>query len=96
MGAIDRNFVSNDNSGEQVREQFYGSTTVRNHINRIGIPTTVAMFRDLVASGSNLNLDSPEGSNLMETLSRVTFSKHPQQIHVMDKSSGKTIVSIPT
>jgi hypothetical protein len=88
--------VTNEKSEEQTRKEFYTNSEVKQHIKTEGVPTTVGSFRQMVASGSGLNLDSSEGSNLIETLGRVTFSKHPQQINVMDKSSGQTIVSIAT
>jgi hypothetical protein len=94
--AKSRNIVSNEKSGQQTREDFYRSSQVMNHIRRAGIPTTTGAFRDMVASSSKLNLSSPEGLNLIEVLGNVTFSKHPQQINIMDKSSGKMMVSIST
>ena len=90
-----RNTVKNEKSGQQKREEFYSSSMVRKHIKEMKIPTTVGAFKDMVASGSNLNLDSSEGLDLIETLGHVTFARHPQQINIMDKSSGKMIVSIP-
>jgi hypothetical protein len=86
--------VSNEKSEQQTRREFYCNSLVKQHIKREGVPRTVGSFRDMVASGSRVNLDSSEGSNLMETLRRVTFSTHPEQINVMDKSNGVTIVSI--
>jgi hypothetical protein len=88
--------VSNEKSDQQTRQEFYCSSLVKQHIKTEGVPTTVGSFRDMVASGSGLDLDSSEGSNLMKILKFVTFSKHPQQINIMDKSSGVTIVSIAT
>jgi hypothetical protein len=87
--------VSNDNSGQLAREDFYHNSVVKAHLKGIGIPRTIGSFRDMVASGSSLNLDSVAGLSLMRTLGGVTFSKHPQQINIMDKLSGKLIVSIP-
>jgi hypothetical protein len=87
--------VSKEKSREQTREDFYRSTAVKQHLKGTGIPKTVGTFRDMVSSGSKLDLGSAEGSKLVETLGGVTFSKHPQQINIMDKSSGKMIVSIP-
>ena len=87
--------MSNE-SREKTREDFYRGEMVRQHIKGAGIPATVGTFRAMVASGSSMNLDSPDGADLIKTLGFVTFSKHPQQINIMDKSSGKTIVSIET
>jgi hypothetical protein len=85
-----------DKARQSTREEFYGDTVVKHHIRMAGVPKTVGSFRAMVASGSSVNLDSPQGANLIETLGYVTFSKHAQQINIMDKSSGRTIASIPT
>ena len=97
--AKERYFVSNEKNErgkELTREEFYGESTVRQHIKTAGVPKTVGAFRAMVASGSSMNLDSPEGASLIDTLGYVTFSKHPQQINVMDKSSGRMIAIIET
>jgi hypothetical protein len=44
--------------------------------------------------GQQTGLGQREGSNLVETLGNVSFSKRQQQINIMGKSSGETIVSI--
>jgi len=88
--------MNSEKSSEKTREEFYRASPVKKHIRAMGIPTTVGSFRDMVASGSSVNLGSPEGLALIKTLGHVTFSAHPQQINVMDKTSGKTISSIPT
>lgn len=87
--------MSGEKSGQQTREQFYSDSRVKNYLKSRGIPQTSASFRGMVASGSDMKLDTPAGLKLIETLGNVTFSKHPQQINVMDKSTGRTIVSIP-
>ena len=91
--------MSNEKSeqGRQLtREEFYGDSLVKQHIKTTGVPRTTGSFRAMVASGSSVNLDSPGGAALIKTLGDVTFSEHPQQINVMDKSSGRTIASIAT
>jgi hypothetical protein len=88
--------MRNEKSEEQTRKEFYGNSQVKQHIKTEGVPTTIGSFRKMVASGSGVDLDSSEGSNLIEILGNVTFSTHPQQINVMDKSTGETIVSIAT
>lgn len=85
-----------EKGGELTREEFYGGSEVRQHIKIAGVPKTVGSFRAMVASGSSVNLDSAKGASLIKTLGYVTFSKHPQQINVMDKSSGRMIASIAT
>ena len=86
--------MSTDKSDQQTRKDFYCNSLVKQHIKTEGVPKTVGSFRAMVASGSGVNLDSSEGSNLIGILHGITFSKHPQQINVMDKSSGQMIVSI--
>jgi hypothetical protein len=86
--------LNNDKSEQQTRKEFYCNSLVKQHLKTAGVPTTVGLFRDMVASGSGVNLDSSEGSNLIGILSGITFLKHPQQINVMDKSNGLMIVSI--
>ena len=88
--------MSKAKSKEQTREDFYRSDTVKQYLKGYGIPKTSGSFKDMVSSGSKLDLKSAEGSSLVETLGAVTFSRHPQQINIMDKSSGKMIVSIAT
>jgi hypothetical protein len=39
-------------------------------------------------------MDSKEGTDLIETLGRVVFAKHPQQINITDDTNGKIISSI--
>jgi hypothetical protein len=89
-------FVSKDKSDEQTRKDFYTNDSVMQHVKKSGLPKTTGAFREMVASGSGMDLNSSEGSKLMGVLELVTFSKHPQQINIMDKTSGETIVSIPT
>jgi hypothetical protein len=48
----------------------------------------------MVASGSKVKLESKEGTELIETLRRVVFAKHPQQINITDDTNGKMIVSV--
>ncbi len=81
---------------QQVRKEFYCNSVVKQHVKTEGVPKTVASFRAMVSSGTDVNLNSTDGANLLKILKGVTFSKHPQQINIMDKSSGETIVSIAT
>jgi hypothetical protein len=89
-------FVTNEKSDEQTRKDFYTNDSVMQHVKKSGLPKTIGAFREMVASGSGMDLNSSEGSKLMGILELVTFSKHPQQINIMDKTSGETIVSIAT
>jgi hypothetical protein len=93
----ERYSVSNEKNGkggQRTREEFYAGSAVKQHIKTAGVPRTVGAFRAMVASGSSVDLDSPDGASLIETLGYVTFSKHPQQINIMDKASSRVIASI--
>lgn len=88
-------FVSDERKGQEARLKFYNSQPVIRYLQAVGIPKRTGEFRDMVAAGSTVKLDSKEGSELIETLGRVVFSKHPQQINISDDTNGKTIASIP-
>ena len=85
-----------EKAGQDARAEFYGRIAVVNFIRQVGIPTRTGQFRDMVASGSKVDLKSKEGLALIETLGRVVFTKHPQQINIMDKVSGGIIASLQT
>ena len=86
--------MTNEKEEQDTRSEFYNSQTVAKYIKGKGIPKTRGTFRDMVASGSSEDLDSKKGLELISCLGEVVFVKHPQQINIMDKSNGKTIVSI--
>ena len=79
---------------QDTRYEFYNKASVKKHIAANGVPRSLHAFRDMVASGTTKELDSEERSGLVTCLGNVVFSKHPQQINVMDRSNGKTIASI--
>ena len=79
---------------QETRLKFYNIPAVTKHISTHGIPKSNGAFRDMVASGSSEKLDSGKGLALVKCLRLVFFSTHPQQINIMDQSSGKTIASI--
>jgi hypothetical protein len=79
---------------EETRLKFYNIPAVTKHISTHGIPKTNGAFRDMVASGSTQKLDSGKGLALVTCLHLVYFANHPQQINIMDQSSGRTIASI--
>ena len=79
---------------QETRLKFYNIPAVAKHISTHGIPKSNGAFRDMVASGSSQALDSGKGLALMNCLHLVLFAKHPQQINIMDQSSGKMIASI--
>jgi len=86
--------MGDEKKGQDVRLKFYGSDSVVRYIKTVGIPKRTGEFRNMVAAGSKVKLDSKEGSDLIETLGRVVFAKHPQQINITDDTNGKMIVSV--
>jgi hypothetical protein len=86
--------MSDEKKGQDARAEFYHSEAVVRYIKTVGVPKRTGEFKDMVASESKVKLDSKEGSALIETLGRVVFAKHPQQINITDQTNGKLIVSI--
>jgi len=86
--------MSDEKKGQDARAKFYTSASVTRYIKTVGIPKRTGEFRAMVASESSVKLDSKEGLALIETLGRVVFAKHPQQINVTDDTNGKMISSI--
>jgi hypothetical protein len=80
---------------QDIRAKFYNSPAVIKYIQGSGIPKRTQEFRRMVLAGSTEVLESKDGVDLIACLGDVTFRRHPQQINIMDKSSGKTIISIP-
>jgi len=83
-----------EKKGQDARLKFYGSPPVVRYIKTVGIPKRTGEFRDMVASGSTLKLDSKEGADFIASMGRVVFAKHPQQINITDDTNGKIINSI--
>ena len=86
--------MSDEKKGQDTRTKFYNSDSVIRYLKTVGIPKRTGEFKDMVASGSKVKLESKEGSELIETLRRVVFAKHPQQINITDDTNGKMIVSV--
>jgi hypothetical protein len=86
--------MGDEKKGQDARLKFYNSAQVVKYIKTVGIPKRTGEFRNMVAAGSAVKLDSKEGSDLIETLGRVVFAKHPQQINITDDTNGKIIVSV--
>ena len=84
----------NEEKQRDVRAKFYSSPAVVRHIRARGVPKSDHAFRDMVAAGSSEQLESEKGLELVACLRQVVFTSHTQQINIMDKSDGKTIVSI--
>ena len=88
--------MSVEKKGQDTRIKFYNDGATVRYLKRVGIPKRTGEFRDMVAAGSTVKLDSKEGKELIRTLGRVVFAKHPQQINITDNTNGKMIVSIET
>jgi hypothetical protein len=86
--------MSDEKKGQDERIKFYTSAPVIRYLKTVGIPKRTGEFKDMVASGSKVKLDSKEGSELIVSLRRVVFAKHPQQINITDDTNGKMIVSV--
>ncbi len=86
--------MTNQEEQQNIRAKFYNSPSVTRHILANGAPRSMHAFRDMVALDSSEKLDSAEGLELIACLGNVVFTKHPQQINIMDKSNGRTIASI--
>jgi len=86
--------MSDEKQGQDARAKFYNTDSVIRYLKTVGIPKRTGEFKDMVASGSKVKLESKEGAELIETLRRVVFAKHPQQINIADDTNGKMIVSV--
>ncbi len=86
--------MSDEKKGQDARLKFYSSAATVRYIKMVGIPKRTGEFRAMVASGSDVKLDSKEGAALIETLGHVVFARHPQQVNITDDTSGKVIASI--
>lgn len=87
--------MSKETKDQETRAEFYGSKSLAKHIKSHGAPKSRDAWRAMVASSSSEDLDGKEGTELIACLRQVTFFTHPQQINIVDKGSGKIIVSIP-
>jgi hypothetical protein len=86
--------MSDEKKGQETRLKFYSSDATKGYIKTVGIPKRTGEFRAMVASGSSVKLDSKEGADLIATLGRVSFARHPQQINITDDTNGQMISSI--
>ena len=86
--------MSEEKKEQDARIKFYTSEATTRYLKTVGVPKRTGEFRAMVASGSGVKLDSKEGAELMETLGRVAFARHPQQINITDETNGKLISSI--
>jgi len=85
--------MTDEKQDAQTRIDFYGNKAVAMFVMAEGIPRTTGAFRRMVMSGSTEKLDGKKGLALIACLGYVMFTKHPQQITVMDKATGKTIAT---
>lgn len=85
--------MTTEKQDQDTRLEFYNNAAVAKFVMAAGVPKTTGAFRKMVASGSSEKLDSKKGAALIVCLGNVMFSKHPQQITVMDKVSGRMIAT---
>ena len=85
--------MTNEKQDEETRINFYGNKAVAKFVMAEGIPRTTGAFRRMISSASSEKLDGKKGEALILCLGNVMFTKHPQQITVMDKMTGKTIAT---
>ncbi|MDA4116418.1 MAG: hypothetical protein OK442_07685 [Thaumarchaeota archaeon] len=86
--------MSDEKKGQDARLKFYTSSAAIRYLKTVGIPKRTGEFRAMVAAGSAVKVDSKEGADLIQTLGRVVFARHPQQINITDDTNGKLISSI--
>ncbi len=79
---------------QDARIAFYNSKEVAKYVRMNRLPRSVHAFKEMVALASSEDLESEKGRELIACLGEVTFTTHPQQINIMDKSNGKIIVTI--
>ena len=79
---------------QDARIAFYKSKEVARYIRMHQLPKSKHAFKEMVASASSEDLESEKGRELIACLGDVTFTTHPQQVNIMDKSNGKIIVTI--
>jgi hypothetical protein len=86
--------MGDEKKGQDARLKFYTSDAAISYIKTVGVPKRTGEFRAMVAAGSTVKLDSKEGADLIQTLGRVVFARHPQQINITDDTNGRMIASI--
>ena len=80
---------------QETRAEFYTSKSLAKYIKAYGAPRSRDAWRVMASTSSSVDPNSKEGVEFIACLKQVTFFTHPQQINIMDKGSGKFIVSIP-
>ena len=85
--------MTDEKQDQETRLNFYTNPAVAKFVMAEGVPKTTGAFRRMISSASSEKLDSKKGAALIVCLGNVMFTKHPQQINVMDKVTGKTIAS---
>ena len=60
--------MGDEKKGQDVRVKFYNSSAAIAYIKGVGVPKRTGEFKAMVASGSNVKLDSKEGKEVLETL----------------------------
>ena len=86
-------------SKEQERESaqrtaFYTKKEVGAYLLKNGVPRSTRASKALVAMGTTGNVDGEVNQELLDTLNKVYFDVHPQQVNIRDKENGKLIISL--
>jgi hypothetical protein len=76
------------------RAKFYNEPDVARVISKNGVPKTKNAMNVLISEGSAGKLAAGVTQQLVDCLSFVVFSVHPQQINVRDNANGKIIAVI--
>ncbi|MDG6996314.1 MAG: hypothetical protein JRN52_10360 [Nitrososphaerota archaeon] len=71
------------------RREFYNRPEVVKFLSKHGVPKTKKAMIELLSSGG-----SKPDPEMVDNLSQVIFSVHPQQINVRDIANGQIIVSV--
>ena len=88
--------MSNDRDADVVlREEFYKEQAVVRIISKNGVPKSRKALEIMVSEGSVAKSGAGVTQQLIDRISFVNFSVHPQQINVRDKATGKIIAVIP-
>jgi hypothetical protein len=62
--------MGDEKKGQEARIKFYNDGGTVKYIKTVGIPKRTGEFRDMVASGSTVKLDSKEGKEPSRSTSR--------------------------
>lgn len=76
------------------RTEFYTKKEVGAYLLKNGVPRSARASKALVAMGTTGKVDGEVNQELLDSLNKVYFEVHPQQINIRDKENGKLIISL--